>query len=53
MQNVCTNMLKEGVIWDAVHLTAHEIGKALFLSYESQGSWSRFKSLRGVLVLVS
>jgi Xaa-Pro dipeptidase len=32
MQNVCTNMLKEGVIWDAVHLTAHEIGKALLLN---------------------
>jgi hypothetical protein len=28
MQSVCTDMLKEGVIWDKVHLTAHEIGKA-------------------------
>lgn len=25
MQNVCTTMLKEGVIWDNVHLTAHKI----------------------------
>lgn len=25
MQTVCTNMLKEGVVWDDVHLTAHEI----------------------------
>lgn len=25
MQDVCTNMLKEGVIWDDVHLKAHEI----------------------------
>jgi Xaa-Pro aminopeptidase len=25
MQHVCTEMLKEGVLWDDVHLTAHEI----------------------------
>ncbi|KAH8805606.1 putative Xaa-Pro aminopeptidase pepP [Xylogone sp. PMI_703] len=25
MQTVCTNMLKEGVVWDDVHLTAHKI----------------------------
>ncbi|PMD21037.1 putative Xaa-Pro aminopeptidase pepP [Hyaloscypha hepaticicola] len=25
MQSVCTDMLKEGVIWDQVHLTAHEV----------------------------
>lgn len=25
MQEVCTNMLKEGVVWDNVHLTAHEL----------------------------
>lgn len=25
MQYVCTNMLKEGVVWDEVHLTAHKI----------------------------
>ena len=25
MQHVCTEMLKEGVVWDDVHLTAHEI----------------------------
>jgi Xaa-Pro dipeptidase len=25
MQDVCTNMLKEGVLWDDVHLRAHKI----------------------------
>jgi Xaa-Pro dipeptidase len=25
MQSVCINMLKEGVLWDDVHLKAHEI----------------------------
>jgi Xaa-Pro dipeptidase len=25
MQDVCTNMLKEGIVWDDVHLTAHKI----------------------------
>jgi len=25
MQHVCTNMLKEGVVWDDVHLEAHKI----------------------------
>ena len=25
MQKVCTDMLKEGVLWDDVHLTAHKI----------------------------
>jgi Xaa-Pro dipeptidase len=25
MQYACTNMLKEGVLWDDVHLTAHKI----------------------------
>jgi len=28
MQTVCTNMLKEGVVWDDVHLKAHEIAIA-------------------------
>ncbi|CAG8952639.1 hypothetical protein HYFRA_00009746 [Hymenoscyphus fraxineus] len=25
IQHVCTNMLKEGAIWDEIHLTAHEL----------------------------
>jgi Xaa-Pro dipeptidase len=25
MQEVCTNLLKEGVVWDDVHLKAHSI----------------------------
>jgi Xaa-Pro dipeptidase len=25
MQHVCTNMLKEGILWDDVHLAAHKI----------------------------
>jgi hypothetical protein len=45
MQQACINMLKEGVVWDDVHLQAHEIA----IIKRQQSGDSQESNQRGIL----